>query len=176
MTTLLSSVIVIVLAAWLISLIAQFQREVRAARRRGQAAIEKEQRLGQTIEAMLAEERSLGQKIENQKNANLQIDRTLESLRIEAANRLSVGRNRILVLHVRRNPGEKDWIVTLVCPMTPKTESSHPLAREWASGRDYLVFAKTELEAREKALRRFSNKHGITAKSVVAAPNELFHA
>ncbi len=175
MTSLLILVIVVVLLAWLISLVAQFQREVKSVKRRGRTAEDKESRLKHTIEAMLVEETSLGQRIEDQKRANLQIDKTLETVRVEAADRLATGRNRLLVLHVRRNPGEKDWIVNLINPTLPKQDPTHPLAHEWAVGRDYLVFAKTEQEAREKAMRRFSNKHGTTVRSAAPAPHELFH-
>ena len=52
-------VITVLLAAWLISLVAQVHREVMKARRRGQGAIEKELRLRQMIEAMETEETCL---------------------------------------------------------------------------------------------------------------------
>ncbi|MEI6557487.1 MAG: hypothetical protein WCO00_03695 [Rhodospirillaceae bacterium] len=174
MTTLLILVIVVLLAAWLVNLVAQFQREIRATRRRGLAAIEKERRLNQMIEAMLAEETSLGQRIEDQKRKNAETEKTLERTRNEATARLAAGRNRLLVLQIRRTAGDKEWIVTLVNPTLQKHDHEHPLAREWATGRDYLVFARTEHEARDRAVRRFSTRPGTTIKSVVPAAHDLF--
>jgi len=174
-TSLLIMVIVVVLTAWLVSLVAQFRREVNTARRRGLNAREKERRLNLTIEGLMADEKTLGQRIEDQKRANAEIDKTVESTRTEAAARIAAGRNRLLVLHGRRSPGDKEWIVTVVNPTVLKQDSSNPLAHEWAAGREYLVFARTEHEARDRALRRFSSKPGATVRVVVPAPHDLFH-
>ncbi len=175
MSTLLIMVIVVVLSTWLVSLVAQFRREVGTARRRGMSAREKERRLNQMIEAMLAEEKTLGQRIEDQQRANAEMEKTLEATRAEAAARAAAGRNRLLVLHGRRAPGDKEWIVTMVNTTYLKQDPPHPLAQEWANGRDYLVFARTDHEARDRAVRRFSTKPGTTVKAVVPAPHDLFH-
>ena len=175
MTTLLTLVIVVVLAAWLVSLVAQFRREVGNARRRGMGAQEQERRLTQMIEAMEVEEKTLGERIEAQKRANAEIEKTLDTTRIEAAARVTAGRNRLLVLHGRRAPGDKEWIVAVVNHTLLKQDPTNPLAQEWAAGRDYLVFARTEQEARERAMRRFSTKPGATVKSVSPARDDLFH-
>ena len=176
MTTLLIMVIIVVLGTWLISLVAQFRRAVLAARRRGLSAQEKERRLTQMIEAMQAEEQVLYKRIEDQRNANAVTEKTLETTRIEAARRLAAGRNRLLVLHGRRSPGDKEWIVTVVNPTLLKQDPPHPLAQEWATGRDYLVFARTDHEARDRALRRFSTRPGTAIKAVVPAREDLFHS
>ena len=89
--------------------------------------------------------------------------------------RLAAGRNRLLVLHGRRSPGDKEWIVTMVNPTLLKIDPPHPLAQEWASGRDYLVFARTEHEARDRAMRRFSTRPGAAIRSVAPAAHDLFH-
>ena len=175
MTTLLIMVIIVVLATWLISLVAQFRRAVVTARRRGLSAQEKERHLQQMIEAMLMEEQSLFQRIEEQRNANAAFEKTLETTRVEAARRMAAGRNRLLVLHGRRSPGDKEWIVTIVNSALLKQDPPHPLAQEWATGRDYLVFARTDHEARDRALRRFSTRPGATIKAVVPAREDLFH-
>ena len=175
MTTLLIMVIVVSLSAWLISLVAQFKREVSAARRRGFNALEKERRLNQMIEAMQAEEVTLRQRIDEQRRANTEFEKTVETTRAEAATRLAAGRNRLLVLHGRRSPGDKEWIVTMVNPTLLKIDPPHPLAQEWASGRDYLVFARTEHEARDRAMRRFSTRPGAAIRSVAPAAHDLFH-
>ena len=168
MSTLLIMVIVVSLTAWLVSLIAQFRREVGTARRRGMAAVEKERRLNQMIEAMEAEEKSLVQRIEDQRRANTELEKALDKTR--------AGRNRLLVLHGRRSPGDKEWIVTMVNPSILKQDSDHPQAQEWLKGRDYLVFARTEHEARDRAARRFSTKPGVTIRSAVPAADDLFHS
>ena len=175
MSTLLVMVIVVSLTAWLVSLIAQFRREVSTARRRGMAAVEKERRLNQMIEAMEAEEKSLVQRIEDQRRANTELEKVLDKTRAEAAARLAAGRNRLLVLHGRRSPGDKEWIVTMVNPSILKQDPDHPQAQEWLKGRDYLVFARTDHEARDRAARRFSTKPGVTIRSVVPAADDLFH-
>ncbi len=90
--------------------------------------------------------------------------------------RLAAGRKRLLVLHVRRSPGDKEWIVTIVNPLIIKQDPANPLGLEWASGRDYLVFARTEQEARDRVMRRFSTKPGAIIKSAVPATHDLFHA
>ena len=175
MTSLLILVIVVVLTAWLISLMAQFRREVNTARRRGLTARERERRLNQTIEGLMVDEKVLTQRIEDQIRANAEIDKTVEATRTEAAARVAAGRNRLLVLHGRRSPGDKEWIVSVVNPTLLKQDPPHPLAQEWAAGRDYLVFARTDHEARDRALRRFSVKPGTTVRVVVPAPHDLFH-
>ena len=174
MIYLLIMVIVVLLGAWLISLVAQFKREVAAARRRGQLAVDKEKRLKQMIESMLAEESSLEQRIEEKRRANADMEKKLEMVRTEASATVALGRSRLLVLQVRRSPGDKDWIVTMINPLYLKHDPAHPLAHEWASGRDYLVFAKNEQDARDRAQRRFANKPGVTVKGVVAAMPDLY--
>ena len=174
MSFILVILIAMLLATWLFSLVVQFRREVMTVRRRGKAAIEKELRLKQMIDAMETEEKALEQRIENQLHTNDTLEKTLTNTQVEAANRQAAGRNRLLLLGSRRVAGEKDWIVTLTNPTLLKLEPPPPLAQEWANGRDYLVFAKSETEAREKAQRKFSIKPGTVVKSAVPAPPDLY--
>ena len=118
---------------------------------------------------------ALRQRIDEQRRANTEFEKTVETTRAEAATRLAAGRNRLLVLHGRRSPGDKEWIVTMVNPTLLKIDPPHPLAQEWASGRDYLVFARTEHEARDRAMRRFSTRPGAAIRSVAPAAHDLFH-
>jgi len=162
-----------VLIAWLCGLVAQLRREVSKARDRGRAAQEKERKLGLLIGNMLAEEKALAKQILDQESAASNQQREVEAIRAELEVHLAGGHNRLLILSVRRAPTDREWIVTLVNQNYIRNEPTMPLAQEWAEGRDYLVFAKTDHDARERALRRFSNRPGFAVKAVVAAPPDL---
>ena len=174
MTTMLMLVIVLVLTAWLGSLVVQLEREVTKARRRGVAARDKESKLGVMIENMLVEEKTLTQQIVDQEHTNADLQKRVDMVRAELKAREAGGRPRLLVLHPRRHPGDKDWIVTLANPNVLRVDSAQPLAQEWATGRDYLVFARTEHDARDRALRRFSSRPGMVVKASAAAPPNIF--
>lgn len=167
-------VIVLALTAWLGGLLAQLKREMTKARRRGAAAREKERKLAATIDAMLEEEGTVGQQIIDQERANATLQKRLDACRAELKARQAAGRPRLLVMHPRRHPGDKDWILTLANPTLQRGDGSQPLAHEWASGREYLVFARTEQEARERAMRRFGSRPGTVIKTAVAAPPDIF--
>jgi len=167
--------IVLVLTAWLGGLMVQLEREISAARRRGRAARDKEQKLSEMIENMLAEETSLRQRIADQEQANEEIRHRVDRARTDLTTRQTTGKSRLLVLNARRRPADKDWIVTLVNPTQGRIDASQPLAQEWAAGRDYLVFAQTEQDARERALRRFASRPGVAVKASGPAPIDLYN-
>lgn len=174
MSTMLVMLIVLVLTAWLGSLIVLLEREVTKARRRGVAAKEKERKLAAAIEHMLAEERALSQGIADQEHANTDIQRRVDVAKSEVKTQENGRRARLLVLHARRHPGDKDWIVTLANPTVARVDPGNPLAQEWNAGRDYLVFARSEHEARERAMRRFSSRPGMVIKASAPAPSDLY--
>ena len=175
-STVLVLIIVLVLTAWLGSLVVQLEREITRARRRGYAAEEKERRIQLMIDNMLSEERTLTQQLNEQNRANAEAKKVIESLRTELAERQRGGRQRLLVMNPRRQPGDREWIATLINPTLKSVDPTQPLAEEWAEGRNYLVFARSENEARERTSRRFANRPGVSIKSVVAAPDDIFNA
>ncbi|CAO3421221.1 hypothetical protein [Azospirillum doebereinerae] len=102
----------------------------------------------------------------------------LRKAQTEVQRRLSEAQGRrrpqILILTDRRNPNDKEWLVTVVNPQLGEIDANHPLAVDWARGREYLVWAESEREAAERASRRFSARPGYQVKSVTAVRNDLY--
>ncbi len=173
MRSLLVLVIAVILTAWFGGLGVRLWREITEARARCRAAWTKEQRLLTAIERMLDEEKALTGQIYDLTEAGTKLQGQMESLRSDALKRKTSGSKRLLVINTRRQPADRDWIVTLVC-LTPARPDSHPaVTQEWTRGRDYLVWARTEAEARERALRRFHTRPDMVVKASAAAPPEL---
>ena len=173
MSTLLVLVIALILTAWFGGLAFQFLREVAKARWRCRTASEREQKLLAMIKNMLDEEKTLSQQIGEQTEANTKLQNEANALHSHLMKQQTINNKRLLVINGRRQPGDKDWIVTLVNP-TPLRPDSHPaVTQEWARGRDYLLWARTEGEARERALRRFHTRPGTILKAITAAPPDL---
>lgn len=82
-------------------------------------------------------------------------------------------RPRLLVLNDRRSPNDKDWLVVLANVQIGEIEASNPLAQVWREGRPCLVWAESERDATDRALRRFSGRPGFEVRSVKALPADL---
>ncbi len=173
MNTLLGMVIALILTAWFGGLAFQFLREIAKARWRCRTASEREQKLLMMIENMLEEEKAITKQNEEQTDANTKIQNDLNGLRAELLRHQTSSNKRLWLINNRRQLGEKDWIVTLVNPTPPRPDSHPVVSQEWARGRDYLVWARTEGEARERALRRFHTRPGTVVKATAAAPPDL---
>jgi hypothetical protein len=170
---LLVLVIALILTAWFGGLAFQFLREIAKARWRCRTASERERKILAMIKNMLDEEKSLYQQIKEQTEANLKLQNEVNALRSNLMKQQTINNKRLLVINGRRQVGDKDWIVTLANP-TPLRPDSHPtVIQEWARGRDYLLWARTEGEARERALRRFHTRPGTILKGIIAAPPDL---
>ncbi|MEI8394855.1 MAG: hypothetical protein WCF85_08980 [Rhodospirillaceae bacterium] len=174
MNSLLVSLIGLVIAVWLGSLVVQMERELSAARQRVRVARDKEEKLHQMIDSMLSEEKALANTIVSKEHENAELRRRLDASRSEAQARQMAPRYRVLVMNARRTRGDKDWVVTVVNSELIRIDSDMPLAREWAEGRNYLVFAKSEQEAKERAVRRFRLRPGTTVTEIMPAPFNLF--
>ncbi|WP_029007067.1 hypothetical protein [Azospirillum halopraeferens] len=96
----------------------------------------------------------------------------------EAQARLTEAQSRrrpsLIILSDRRNPSDKEWTVTVTNSQIREVDASHPLAQEWALGRDFLVWAESEREAGERARRRFDARPGYAVKAVAPAKEDLF--
>jgi hypothetical protein len=173
-TNLLVLVIVLVLTAWLGSLLIQFEREVAAARRRTRTAWDKVEKLETLIAQLQTEEASLTEQLAHQSTTISGLQHQVSAIQTELAALRATGGNRLLVLSSRRNPGDRDWIVTLSNPAATNDGTARTLAKEWLVGREYLVFAKSDPEARERALRRFASRPAMIVKACHPAPATTF--
>jgi hypothetical protein len=171
--TLLALVVALILSTWFGGLAVQLWREIAEARGRRRLAWTKEQKLLTMIQRMLEEEKALTRQIDDETEADTKLQNQLNSVRGDTVKRQASGGKRLLVVNSRRQSADRDWIVTLACP-TPARPDSHPaVTQEWARGRDYLIWARTEFEARERALRRFHNRPDMVVKAITAAPPDL---
>ncbi len=173
MTNLVILIIILVLTGWLGGLVIQFGKEVTSARRRYRSATDKERKLQGMIEAMLAEEQALTVANAENESANAALQAEIEATRTGVSKRMATGGKRLLVMTARRQPGDREWLITLANPTHARNEPQPALVQEWTAGREYLVYARTEMEAQERALRRYNTRSGIVIKSIVAAPADL---
>ncbi len=167
---------IIAIGAWLGNVLLSVEQRVSQARQRVRGVRGTLDKLDATIHRLHREEESLHGEIE-------ELVRDMVELRkkqVEVHQRLTEAQNRrrpqILILTDRRNPGDKEWLVTMVNQQIGEIDAAHPLAVEWARGRDYLVWAESEREAAERASRRFSARPGYQVKSVAAVKEDLYSA
>lgn len=167
-------VVIIALAAWLGNVLIAMEHMLAQSRARVRGVRDTVGRLEITLarlqgeeEAILKEIEKTGDEIADLRQRQVEVQQKL----VEAQSRR---RPRLLILSDRRNPGDREWLVTVTNPQIREVEAGHPLAQEWLVGRDYLVWADGEREAATRALRRFSARPGYTVKKVAPLKEDLF--
>ena len=165
---------IVAIGAWLGNVLMTVEQRVSQARQRVRGVRNRLDKLDATIHRLHREEENLHAEIE-------ELTRDIVELRkkqVEVQQRLTEAqqkrRPQILVLTDRRNPGDKEWLVTVVNQQIGEIDATHPLAVEWARGRNYLVWAESDREAAERANRRFSARPGYQVRSVAPVKEDLY--
>lgn len=165
---------IIAIGAWLSNILLVVEARVSQTRGRVRSARGTVDKLDHTIKRLHRDEEKLHEEIETLMRETLELRKD----QTEVQNRLAAAQSRrrpqILILTDRRNPNDKEWLVTVVNPQIGEIDAAHPLAVEWARGREYLVWAESERDASERANRRFSARPGYQVKSVVAVKTDLY--
>ncbi|BAI72128.1 hypothetical protein AZL_014900 [Azospirillum sp. B510] len=167
---------IVAIGAWLCNVLMTVEQRVSLTRQRVRGVRNSQDKLDNTIHRLHREEEGLHAEIEALTNEIVE----LRKKQVEVQQRLTAAQSKrrpqILILTDRRNPGDKEWLVTVVNQQIGEIDAAHPLAVEWARGRDYLVWAESEREAAERASRRFSARPGYQVKSVAAVKEDLYSA
>jgi chromosome segregation ATPase len=165
---------ILALVAWLGNQSMTLSEKVREARTRTRAVRDQVERLEAAIERIHKESTEVDKEI-------AAIGDELVSLRQaheESQRRLTIAaakiRRRLLILSDRRVPGDHEWVVTVTNLRIGEIDGTNSLADEWTRGRDYLVWAETDKDASERALRRFSARPGFVIKSVEPVKEDLY--
>lgn len=165
---------IIAIGAWLSNILLVVESRVSQTRNRVRGARGTVDKLDHAIKRLHRDEEKLHEEIETLTRETVELRKD----QVEVQNRLAAAQSRrrpqVLVLSDRRNPNDKEWLVTVVNPQIGEIDASHPLASEWTRGREYLVWAETERDATERANRRFSAKPGYQVKSVAAVKTDLY--
>ncbi len=165
---------IIAIGAWLGNVLLSVEARVSQTRNRVRGTRDKLDKLDGNIRRLHREEEKLHTEIEELMRETVELRKN----QAEAQRRLSEAqakrRPQILILTDRRNPADKEWLVTVVNQQIGEIDAAHPLAVEWARGRAYLVWAESEREASQRANRRFSTRPGYQVKSVVAVKDDLY--
>ncbi|MGQ9371743.1 hypothetical protein [Azospirillum sp. A39] len=174
MVNFLIVLIIVAVAAWLGNVLLAVEAatgQVRARVRNTREAVAKIEnairRLQKDEETLVREIEELGVEIVNARRRQAEVQARL-------ADAQSQRRPRLLILTDRRNPSDKEWLVTVANAQIREVDAHHPLAQEWAMGREYLVWAESEREAGERARRRFDARPGYAVKSVAPVKEDLY--
>jgi len=165
---------IVAIGAWLGNVLLTVESRVSLTRSRVRGTRGTLDKLDGNIRRLRREEETLHAEIEELMRETVE----LRKAQTEAQRRLSEAQGRrrpqILILTDRRNPNDKEWLVTVANPQIGEIDANHPLAVEWARGREYLVWADSEREAAERATRRFSTRPGYQVKAVAAVKTDLY--
>ncbi|MBI1208553.1 MAG: hypothetical protein GC191_14875 [Azospirillum sp.] len=167
-------VIVLGLVSWLVNKITEIEVATREARRRVRIAKVSENRLHATLDKLKDDEARLNKEIEELSQAGDELRQTQMNAKAALEAAKATRRPRFLILHERRNSGDREWVVTLTNATIAEVDASHPLGKEWLDGRDFLVFARTDEDAAQRAIRRFSARPGFAVKAVAPLPPGIF--
>lgn len=167
-------VVIVALAAWLGNVLIAMEKMSAQSRARVRGVRDTVSRLEITLARLQNDEEALLKEIDGTGDEMAVLRQRQAEVQQKLAEAQSRKRPRILILSDRRNPGDKEWLVTVANPQIREVEAGHPLAQEWLLGRDYLVWASGEKEAGTRALRRFSARPGYVVKKVMAAREDLF--
>lgn len=167
-------VAIVAIAAWLGNVMLAVEIRVSATRNRVHGTRDKLGRIDAVLHRLRREEETLHAEIETLMRETVELRKS----QAEVQGRLSEAQGRkrpqVLILTDRRNPNDKEWLVTVANPQIGEIDGAHPLAAEWARGREYLVWAESEREAAERANRRFSARPGYQVKAVRAVKEDLY--
>lgn len=166
--------VIIALAAWLGNVLLSVEATVAASRTRVRGAKESIGKIEATMAKLQREEEKINKEIDEITNSLIDSRRKQSEVQVKLAEAQAQRRPRLLILSDRRNNGDKEWLVTVVNTQIREVDANHPLAAEWAAGRDYLVWAESDRDAAERAQRRFSARPGYSIKSVGPVRDELY--
>lgn len=166
--------VIIALAAWLGNVLLSVEATVAASRTRVRGAKESIGKIEATLAKLQREEEKITKEIDEITNALIDSRRRQADVQQKLAEAQAQRRPRLLILSDRRNNGDKEWLVTVVNTQIREVDANHPLAAEWAAGRDYLVWAESDRDAAERAQRRFNARPGYSVKSVGPVKDELY--
>lgn len=165
---------IIAIGAWLGNIMLAAEAQVAQIRSRVRATRDRLGRMEAALHRLRQEEHLLVKEIEALNDDTAALRRRQAEVLHRLAEEQARHRPRLLILSDRRNPGDREWIVTVVNPRIGEIDAAHPLAAEWARGREYLVWADGERDAAERANRRFGGRPGYQVRSVVAARADLY--
>ena len=165
---------IVAIGAWLGNVLMTVEQRVSQARRRVRGVRNTLDKLDATIHRLHREEEGLHAEIEELVREMVELRRKQEEVQQRLTEAQAKRRAQILILTDRRNPGDREWLVTVVNQQIGEIDAAHPLAVEWARGRTYLVWAESDREAAERANRRFSARPGYQVRSVTAVKEDLY--
>lgn len=165
---------IIAIGAWLGNVLLAVDSEVAQSRSRMRAAKDTVGKLEATIRRLQHEEENVAKEIEECLADTVEARRKQSDIQRRLSEAQARQRPQLLILTDRRNPNDKEWLVTVVNHQIGEIDALHPLAVEWARGRDYLVWAESEREAAERANRRFSARPGYQIKEVRPVTKDIY--
>lgn len=167
-------VVIIALAAWLGNVLISVENILGQARARVRGARDTVGRLEITVQRFQNEEETLLKEIQKTGDEIAELRRRQSETQQKLIEAQARRRPRLLILSDRRNAGDKEWLVTVANTHIRDIDANHPLAQEWLQGRDYLVWAESDREAAERAMRRFGARPGYSIKKVGPVREDLF--
>lgn len=165
---------IIAIGAWLGNILLMVESQVAQSRSRVRATRDTTGRLESSLSRLQREEEALTREIETILAETVEARRRQSDIQGRLAEAKSRRRPQLLILTDRRNPGDKEWLVTVVNSQIGEIDAMHPLAVEWARGREYLVWAESEREASDRTARRFSARPGYQIRAVAAVKENLY--
>lgn len=165
---------IIAIGAWLGNVLLLAEGAMAQSRSRVRAARDTTGKLEATLSRLQREEEALSKEIETILAETVEARKKQSDIQRRLAEAKSRRRPQMLILTDRRNPNDKEWLVTVVNTQIGEIDAMHPLAVEWARGREYLVWAESEREASERTARRFSARPGYQIRSVTAVKENLY--
>ena len=165
---------IIAIGAWLGNVLLAVDSQVAQIRSRMRAAKDTIGKLEATIRRLQHEEENLAKEIDDCLADTVEARRKQSEIQHRLSEAQARKRPHLLILTDRRNPNDKEWLVTVVNRQIGEIDALHPLAVEWARGRDYLVWAESEREAADRATRRFSARPGYQIKDVKPLAKDIY--
>ncbi|KAA0684709.1 hypothetical protein [Azospirillum brasilense] len=165
---------IIAIGAWLGNVLLAVDSQVAQSRSRMRAAKDTIGKLEATIRRLQHEEEHIVKEIEECMADTVEARRKQSDIQRRLSEAQTKQRPQLLILTDRRNPNDREWLVTVVNTQIGEIDALHPLAVEWARGRDYLVWAESDREAGERAIRRFSARPGYQIKQIKPLTKDIY--
>jgi len=165
---------IVAIGAWLGNVLMVMENQIGQSRSRVRAVKDSVGKLESALRRLQREEEALTKEIETTLAEIVEARKKQTEIQRRLVEAQGKRRPQLLILSDRRNPSDKEWIVTVTNSQIGEIDAMHPLALEWTRGRDYLVWAETEREASERAARRFASRPGYQVKSVATVKDNLY--
>lgn len=166
--------VIIALAAWLGNVLLSLETVLGQSRARIKAAREAISKLEATMKRLQRDEDAANKETDEVLNDMMVLRKKQADVQQKLAEEQGKRKPRLLILSDRRNTSDKEWLVTVTNTQIGEVDASHPLAQDWARGREYLVWAETDRDAAERATRRFSARPGYTVRGVQPVKDDLY--